>query len=175
MVRGDWALKLPLLILMSAAASTDVAADPAADCNRFDNVARQIRGCTDYIRGGSALSENLAVAYTNRGIAYASRGDRKRALQDFTEAMRLAPESPYPYYNRGNTYYDLKDFPRALEDYNAAIERGPELALAFYNRGLTYEKLGDREKSIADFQQSLSLDPSSQLAKQRLNRLGVQQ
>ncbi len=168
-------MRLPLLILMSLSAGSGATADPAADCNRFENQTKQIRGCTEYIRRGGGLSENLAVAYTNRGIAYASRGDGKRALADFGEAIHLSPDSPYPYYNRANTYYDLKDFRRALNDYSAAIERAPELALAFYNRGLTYEKLGDRAKSIEDFQQALSLDPGSHAAKQQLDKLGIEQ
>lgn len=147
--------------------------DPVADCNQFEDRARQIRGCTAYIRTGKALGPNLAVAYTNRGIAYASQGEHKRALADFTEAIRLAPDSPFPYYNRGNAYYDLKDYARALADYDAAIARGPDMALAYYNRGLVHQKLGHRDRSIEDFQKALSLDPRSQAAKDRLNKLGI--
>ncbi len=162
-----------MLFLLSVGTATAAAADPAADCNQFADFTRQIRGCTEYIRSGKTLSENLAVAYTNRAIAYASRGDRKKALADFGEAIHLSPQSPYPYYNRANALYDLQEFHRALEDYDAAIDRGPELALAYYNRGLTHEKLGNREQSIEDFQKAVSLDPGSQLAKKRLDKLGI--
>lgn len=164
-----------LLFLVSSigAVASAVADDAIASCNQFEDRKRQIRGCTEYIRSGKALGPNLAVAYTNRGIAYASAGDHKRALADFDEAIRLAPDSPFPYYNRGNAYYDRQDFERALADYNAAIERGPELALAYYNRGLAHQKLGHREKSIEDYQKALSLDPGSQAAKKQLHKLGV--
>lgn len=160
---------LPLLLCSyPAAAAPD---EPVAACNQFEDRERQIRGCTDYIRTGKALGPNLAVAYTNRGIAYASQGEHKRALADFTEAIRLAPDSPFPYYNRGNAYYDGKEYARALSDYDAAIARGPDVALAYYNRGLAHQKLGHRSKSIADFQKALSLDPGSQAAKDRLRGL----
>lgn len=173
---GRWRVRLilvlPLLLGLSTVASAD-AADSIASCNQFEDTARQIRGCTEYIRGGKALGQNLAVAYTNRGIAHASRGDHKRALADFSEAIRLAPDSPFPYYNRGNAYYDRTEYARALADYDAAIERGPELALAYFNRGLTHQKLGHRGKSIEDYQKALSLDPGSQAAKERLHKLGI--
>lgn len=162
---------LPLVLLPGLAAAQSE--NPIADCNQFEDRARQIRGCTAYIRTGKALGPNLAVAYTNRGIAYASQGDLKRALADFTEAIRLAPDSPFPYYNRGNAYYDLKKYEKALADYTAAIERGPEMALAYYNRGLAHQRLGHRKESIEDFQKALSLDPSSQAARDRLHKLGV--
>ncbi len=163
---------LVLLLLGSGLAHAE-SDNPIADCNQFEDTARQIRGCTTYIRTGKALGPNLAVAYTNRGIAYTSLGRREQALADFTEAIRLAPNAPYPYYNRGNAYYDLGKFDEALADYSAAIERGPEMALAYYNRGLTYQKLGNRDRSIEDFQKALTLDPGSQAARDRLNKLGV--
>ncbi len=166
-------LLLLLLFLSSVAALPAWSEDPVAACNQFEDTKRQIRGCTDYIRGGKALSQNLAVAYTNRGIAYSSRRDYKRALADFTEAIHLAPDNPFPYYNRGNAYFDRKQYERALADFNAAIERGPELALAYYNRGLVHQQLGHRDKSIEDYQRALSLDPGSQAAKDRLHKLGV--
>ncbi|MGE8940427.1 tetratricopeptide repeat protein [Leptospira interrogans] len=166
-------MRFLLLVLLTVSTGAGAAADAAIDCNQFENRARQIRGCTEYIRGGKTISENLAVAYTNRGIAHASNGDKKLALADFREAIHLAPQSPYPYYNRANAFYDLQDYARALEDYDAAIDRSPELALAYYNRGLTHEKMGKRDKSIEDFRKALTLDPSSQLAKKRLDKLGI--
>ncbi len=163
---------LVLLLLGSGLAQAE-SGNPIADCNQFEDSARQIRGCTTYIRTGKALGPNLAVAYTNRGIAYASLGRRGQALADFTEAIRIAPSTPFPYYNRGNAHYDLGNFDEAIADYSAAIERGPEMALAYYNRGLTHQKLGNRDRSIEDFQKALTLDPGSQAAKDRLNKLGV--
>jgi tetratricopeptide (TPR) repeat protein len=173
----EMALRLPLvLLLLLLAPGHAVSEEPnkaVADCNQFEDSARQIRGCTEFIRIGKALGPNLAVAYTNRGIAYAARGDHKHAIEDFSEAIRLAPDDPHPYYNRGNAYYDLKNYKQALADYTAAIERGPEMALAYYNRGLTHQRLGHRNESIEDFQKALSIDPGSQAARDRLNKLGV--
>jgi len=162
-----------LLMLGSGAAASPETGNSIEACNQFEDTARQIRGCTEYIRSGKALGQNLAVAYTNRGIAHVSSGDHQRAVADFTEAIRIAPDNPFPYYNRGNAYYDTKAYARALADYDAAIERGPELALAYYNRGLVHQKLGHRSESIADYQKVLELDPGSQAAKERLQKLGV--
>lgn len=167
------ALIVLVLLLLGPGLAQAEPDDPIAACNQFEDTARQIRGCTAYIRTGKALGPNLAVAYTNRGIAHASLGQHEEAIADFSEAIRLAPDTPFPYYNRGNAQYDLGNFDEALADYTAAIQRGPEMALAYYNRGLTHQKLGHRRKSIEDFQKALTLDPGSQAAKDRLHKLGV--
>lgn len=166
-------LVLSFFLFSLAQAVAEQPTKAIADCNQFEDSARQIKGCTEFIRLGKALGPNLAVAYTNRGIAYAAQGNFKRAIRDFTEAIKLAPDDPHPYYNRGNAYYDLKKYEKALADYTAAIERGPEMALAYYNRGLAHQRLGHRKESIEDFQKALSLDPSSQAARDRLHKLGV--
>jgi tetratricopeptide (TPR) repeat protein len=166
-------VKLLVATLVVALGAAEAADDPAGACNRFEDPARQIRGCTEYIRRGKAPGPNLAVAYTNRGIAYAARGHIERAIADFDEAIRLAPDSPFPYYNRANAHYDRKDYRRALGDYDAAIERDPDFALAYYNRGLARERLGRRSEAIADFQKALELDPDATAVKDRLRRLGV--
>jgi tetratricopeptide (TPR) repeat protein len=163
---------LLILITLSSATAT---ADPVSWCNEFKDPARQIRGCTEFIRRSKLPGENLAVAYTNRGIALASLRQTKRALADFNEAIRLAPQSPFPYYNRANSYYDQKEYKQAIADYDVAIELQSDFALAYYNRGLAYEKLGERAKSIEDFEKALELDPGSQAAKDRLNRLRATQ
>jgi|ADGO01.1.fsa_nt_gi Tetratricopeptide repeat. len=101
-------LVLSFFLFSLAQAVAEEPTKAIADCNQFEDSARQIKGCTEFIRLGKALGPNLAVAYTNRGIAYAAQGNFKRAIRDFTEAIKLAPDDPHPYYNRGNAYYDLK-------------------------------------------------------------------
>jgi tetratricopeptide (TPR) repeat protein len=166
-------VKLSFSAVLLTLAVADPSGEAAQLCNQFENPAKQIQGCTEYIRQASAPGPNLAIAYINRGIAYASQRQFRRAIADFNEAIRLAPDSPLPYYNRANTHFDRKDYKQAIADFTAAIERDPTLALAYYNRALAYEKLSNRAKAIADLQKALELDPDSVTVKSRLRKLGV--
>lgn len=166
-------MKLSFSAVLLTLAVADPSGEAAKWCNQFENPTKQIRGCTEYIRQGTAPGPNLAIAYINRGIAYASQRQLRRAIADFNEAIRLAPDNPLPYYNRANAYFDRKDYQRAIADFSAAIERDPSFALAYYNRALAYEKLSNRPKAIADLQKALELDPDSVTVKSRLRKLGV--
>ena len=76
------------------------------------------------------LDPKLALAYDNRGNAYARKGDLDRALADYDEAIRLDPKLALAYYNRGNAYAKMGDPDRALADYNEAIRLDPKLRKA---------------------------------------------
>jgi tetratricopeptide (TPR) repeat protein len=58
-------------------------------------------------------SENLSVAYNNRGDAYYKKGDYDRAIQDFSEAIRLSPSFGY-YRERGIAYNEKGDYDQAI-------------------------------------------------------------
>ena len=50
------------------------------------------------------LNPELALAYSNRGLAYDDLGQHQRAIQDYDEGIRRDPELALAYNNRGNAY-----------------------------------------------------------------------
>jgi tetratricopeptide (TPR) repeat protein len=50
------------------------------------------------------LDPNLAVAYNDRGLAYADKKEYDRAIADFSEAIRLDPKYALAYYYRAVAY-----------------------------------------------------------------------
>jgi tetratricopeptide (TPR) repeat protein len=156
---------------MGIAGAVAAAADPIADCNQTDNLDRQIAGCTAFIRSGKGLGGNLAIAYTNRGIAFGAKGKLKQSLADLTEAVRLSPDESVTFYNRGNAYYDLGRYQEAVADYTKALEIEQDFALALFNRGIAYELVGDKAKSMDDYRAVLAIDPDAEAARARLSKL----
>lgn len=58
--------------------------------------------------------------YTLRGRAYQGKGDFKRALADFDEAIKIAPKSPDAYYSRALVYKKLgREEERAADEFTA--------------------------------------------------------
>jgi tetratricopeptide (TPR) repeat protein len=97
------------------------------------------------------------------------------AREEFSAALREAPEKPEPYYWLGSFYERRKDYARAFETYEKQlmISNVDELSLAWthYRLGVLYEKTQARELARAEYTAALSLDPTLKDAKKALSSL----
>ena len=118
-----------------------------------------IAGCTVRIVSGIETTQNLAIAYDNRGIAYGLKGQFDRAIQDHDQAIRLDPSYAKAFLNRGDAYDSKGQYVRALEDYDQAIRLDPSNANAWNNRCLTRTIVGQLDQALADCNESLRLIP----------------
>ena len=80
-------------------------------------------------------------------------GQNQQALQDYDEAIRLAPEAGdlyYSYYNKGLVYSDLGQHWQGIQDLNEAIRLFPGQGWLYDGRATIYDRMGDQQKAIAD-------------------------
>jgi tetratricopeptide (TPR) repeat protein len=101
---------------------------------------------------------NDADAYFRRGMAYSSKGDYERAIQDLTKSIALEPVSE-AYNNRGYIYAERGNYNQAISDFNKSIELDPEHASSYYNLGVAYSNLEDYQQAIACFSNSIKIEP----------------
>jgi tetratricopeptide (TPR) repeat protein len=78
-----------------------------------------------------ALSAS-AAALANRGVARARLGDLDGAIEDYTQALELAPEDADILFNRGNAWLAKGEPQRAMADFVRAIEADPGHAQALF-------------------------------------------
>jgi tetratricopeptide (TPR) repeat protein len=156
---------------------------PGWNLSRFDG---EIRRAGQAI-AASTNSNQRAAAYADRADAYADKARYSRvmkliadeeyirlfdlALQDYNQAIALAPDNAEMYYRRGNAYYsraglDMIYAPYtsvflapAKADFSRTVEKNPKNANAFDMLGLTDGSMGDWTQAIADFEQETALDP----------------
>ena len=146
-------------------------AGPVDDCNQVRDLARQLRGCTAYIKQGKAAPANLAIAYLNRANIYAQRRKYELAFADYGAAVARDPRNPLIPYNRANAYLDTRRYQLAIADYTRAIKLDGKFALAYLNRGIANEKRGNIRVAAKDYRRALAIDPKSGAAQRRLKRL----
>ena len=101
------------------------------------------------------------------GRGLISCGLYNEAISNFTEAIKLHPDTIAPYCCRGFSYYKKGIFEMALCDFNKAIELKSGIADLYYLRGIVYTKVCNYTKALEDFWKALELNPD--LWKARIN------
>ncbi|XP_069830183.1 tetratricopeptide repeat protein 32 isoform X2 [Dendropsophus ebraccatus] len=71
-------------------------------------------------------TEELSIAYNNRGQIKYFRVDFYEAMDDYTEAIRVNPKFEVPYYNRGLILYRLGFFDDAVKDFQKVLQLNPK-------------------------------------------------
>jgi tetratricopeptide (TPR) repeat protein len=161
---GPILLSAVAIVFTSAAAAMNDPAQPANSADRYQQGCTYGRGqmavdaCTSAISSGLWGGYDLAWAFTNRGIAYASLGQIASALADFNQAIALKPNDWAARLNRGFALGALGKFPDAIRDYDVAISVRPNDANAYNARFFARGQLGTRlDLAVADCDRALQL------------------
>lgn len=150
------------------------------------------RSDSEIRRAGQAIAASTntiqrSAAYADRADAYADKARYSRvmklitdeeysklfdlALQDYNQAIALAPDNAEMYYRRGNAYYsraglDMIYAPYtsvflapAKADFSRVVEKNPRDVDALDMLGLTDGSMGDWTQAIAYFEQEAALKP----------------
>jgi tetratricopeptide (TPR) repeat protein len=112
--------------------------------------ARRIDAETCKIEEGSLRGDQLALAYSNRALAYLARGDVDPAISDFNEAIRLAPDLPYERFLRGRAYAKAGELDLAIADFSAYLQQRPRAPDVLEERADVYERKGEYGLAAAD-------------------------
>jgi len=110
---------------------------------------------TEYIRmmedESKIIQINLDSKFIEQPISrQVTIHDYKKVIDDYNQAVRLAPKFVYNYYNRANVKVKNKNYSGAIADYNKALLLENNFAEAYFNRGLTYIHLQKTTKGCID-------------------------
>lgn len=151
-------LALAITFVTSSAAWTE----PLDDCRRLRGE-RRVAACGEVIKG-SFEAEQKATAYRIRGDARASAGALQDATADYSEALKLKPDSAAALAGRGRVRVMTGDLDGALADYTSAIKLTPASAHYFIERGHVHLTRGDVDSAITDLNEAIRLNPTSESA-----------
>jgi tetratricopeptide (TPR) repeat protein len=117
--------------------------------------------------------ESLASAYFSRGRIVHALGSFRRAIDDFTESLRLDPGvfRIEVLMARASSHRMIREDKEAEDDLTAATvddRVGRICAPAFVARAELYMDRGNVASAIQDFESALSLNPDLESARERL-------
>jgi Flp pilus assembly protein TadD len=92
------------------------------------------------------------------------------ALTEFSEAVRLAPNSAVAHYNKGRVLLDLRRNDEAKPELEAATHLDPKSTESWYLLGLIARQSGDTDEAIGQFSQAVALKPDYADARYMLGR-----
>jgi len=106
---------------------------------------------------------NSTLPYGNRANYLREQNrtttDLQNALENYNQAIRLAPNNGEFYVNRGATYARLGDITNAIKDMTNGINIKPDHAVGYLNRSVMYNQQGNYPKALEDIESYLKLSP----------------
>jgi tetratricopeptide (TPR) repeat protein len=116
-------------------------------------------GLNNDILAMSLSPAQVSSSLTNRGNAYAAKGDVYKALRDYDEAVKLNPKSAGAYVDRALVLVRLGDLEGAMKDYGQAITANPKQWQAYFNRAAELRDRGKLREAVDDLNNVMELNP----------------
>jgi tetratricopeptide (TPR) repeat protein len=97
----------------------------------------------------------------NKGLALLQAERYEEAIENFSRAIALIPDSVLVYVNRADAYVQSGQIANGLQDYQQALEIDPNFAPAYLNRGTAFVNLDRYDEAFSDLTRAVELDPTN--------------
>ena len=111
------------------------------------------------------------LIYNHRGMAFFAMGQHRRALNDFSSAIRYDPDSDRGYANRGLCYRVLKKYGRALQDFDQALKINPTRPDSYFGRAQTCYDMRKYDQALDDCEKALHFQSGYQPAREMIKAM----
>ncbi len=105
-----------------------------------------------------------ALVYNNRANTQLSLLQYDKAIEDYSEALKLIPNFAVALKNRGVLYYKKDNRVKAVSDFTKALDLTPNDPLLYTYRGIMYRQEDQLQLAMDDFSRSIALSPTFALA-----------
>jgi tetratricopeptide (TPR) repeat protein len=140
-------------------------------CTSGTNAELILPACTKLIESGTVAGHDLAVAYNNRGQAYAGIRQFNLAIADYTKAIETDARYAEAYVNRALSRVENGEYDLAIADSNTALRIEPSSGFAYLARAFAYDLSGRYDLAIKDYTTLVDANPNNVLG--HVNRAGA--
>ncbi len=109
-------------------------------------------------RFDNPFSNTPAGRHRKKAREFISKGEREKAIEQFTASIALEPDEVWQYDARANLYAQLSKYDLALKDAEAQLRLQPN-AHAYIIRGIALTGIGKHELAWKDYDSFLKLNP----------------
>ena len=130
-------------------------------CDNTDGKAlssERIAACTQLLAAKQDQGRARAMLYVNRAWAYGLEKQWDKAIADYNEAAKIAPDFSVVYNEKGLARLKMGKPDEALLNYDKAIKLDPKAAYSLFGRGLAKLAKGDKTGAATDFEAARSFD-----------------
>lgn len=100
-------------------------------------------------------ADNSAISIA--GKVSAASGDNIKAMEYFSENLRLHPNDPQAYIDRANSFFISRSWDWAIKDYSMSLDLQPDNSEVWLNKGIALLRSGKVEDACHDFKISYKL------------------
>jgi lipoprotein NlpI len=105
-----------------------------------------------------AAAPDKPRGYVLRGTILGRKRLPERAVKDFDEAIRLAPNLAEAWHHRGCEQFKLGKFKESVADFDRAIELQPRRKAGHWQRGISYYYTGQFDEGARQFEAYQTVD-----------------
>ena len=120
--------------------------------------ADRIAACTQLIALKQGDARARAMVHVNRAWAYGLEKLWEKAMADYNEAAKIAPDFSVVYNEKGLARLKMGKPDEAILNYDKAIKLDPRAAYSFFGRGLAREAKGNTRGAAQDFEAARAID-----------------
>jgi lipoprotein NlpI len=102
-------------------------------------------------------AKKTAEQFYAEGKKYSSVENADKAINSYSQAIKLNPKFAKAYNNRGIAYVGKSQYDLAIADFNKAIELDQKNGKVYNNRAVAYWYKGEKDKAAQDVQKAKSL------------------
>lgn len=129
----------------------------AQTCADKANPDKVIKGCSFFLTLPNIEPQRRLTAHLNRAGAYIAKNEFSHAVEDYSEALKIAPDKAELLGVRGFAFSLQGDLESAFLDYDRAVKILPKDFGAVFLRGVTYFGRGQYDKAGLDFHSAAEL------------------
>lgn len=113
----------------------------------------------EYIKKALSIMQE-PYFYENLAKVYLEMEDSQKAIEIYSELLKIDPNSFYYLFNLASAYKLSGDLDKAIETYKKAIEIDPSNQDAYFNLALILDNMGNPQESIKYYKEAIKLNPN---------------
>jgi len=117
------------------------------------------------------INPSFSMGYINLGNGYAGKGDLTKAEENYLQAEKYDPTSPYPPYSLGVLEENKGDFKSAIIFYMKSVSRDSTFENGYFNLASAYASIKDFKNANKNISKVLEINPNAKDAKEMLEHI----